>query len=189
MEVEIQSTQRSTLSKGETKRLRREGKIPCVIYAQKKIPEHVCVPAKDFADIVRNIEAGFLPTTIFSLKNEQGKKIRAIVKDIQYNVTTYDVIHLDFLELVENLPVVVKVPVECTNQIDCVGVKAGGFLRFVMRHVKVQCSTPSAIPSFFQIDVKELGLNQFKKISDLVIPTGVQPVGKEDDIVVTVVKR
>lgn len=189
MEVEIQITKRSTHSKGETKRLRREGKVPCVIYAQNTTPEHVSLPAVAFAEVIRNIESGFLPTTIFTLVNEQGKKIRAIVKDIQYNVTNYDVIHLDFQELVDNQPVVVKVPVECINQIDCIGVKAGGFLRFVMRHVKVQCNTPSVIPSFFQIDVRELGLNQFKRVSDLAIPKGVQPVGKAEDIVVTIVKR
>ena len=189
MEVEIQITKRSALSKGETKRLRRAGAIPCVIYAQNKTPEHVSLPADAFAEVIRNIESGFLPTTIFTLVDEKGKKIKTIVKDIQYNVTNYDVIHLDFLELVDNQPVVVKVPVECINQIDCVGVKAGGFLRFVMRHVKVECSTPNVIPSFFQIDVKELGLNQFKRVSDLAIPKGVQPVGRTDDIVVTIVKR
>jgi large subunit ribosomal protein L25 len=189
MEVEIQITKRSTHSKGETKRLRREGKVPCVIYAQGKTPEHMSLSANDFAEVLRTMEAGFLPTTIFTLANEQGKKVRAIVKDIQYNVTNYEVIHLDFQELVANQPVVVKVPVECINQIDCAGVKAGGFLRFVMRHVKVQCNTPNVIPSFFQIDVKELGLNQFKRVSDLAIPKGVQPLGREDDIVVTVVKR
>ncbi len=188
MEREIQIIKRPAQSKGEIKRLRREGRIPVVIYSRENTPETASLSSTDFEEVLREIQPGFLPTTIFVLKDQNGKKHRAIVKDIQYEVTSYVVIHLDFQELVESEKVDIKVPVECINQVDCVGVKAGGFVRSLMRHVKVRC-LPKDIPSHFQVDVKEMELGQFKRISDLAIPTAIRPLSRESDIVVTIVKR
>lgn len=188
MDVEIQIQTRAASSKGETKKIRRKGMIPVVIYSKGKSSVYGSISQVDFETCLRNLQAGFLPTQIFSLKDQNGKKTRAILKDVQYEVTTYNVIHLDFQELVENTHVDVKVPVECLNQVDCAGVKEGGFLRPIMRHVKVRC-LPRDIPSHFAIDVRELRLNQFKRVSDLGIPSAIRPLGRADDIVVTVVKR
>ncbi|MBS0656039.1 MAG: 50S ribosomal protein L25, partial [Verrucomicrobia bacterium] len=69
-----------------------------------------------------------------------------------------------------------------------VGVKAGGFLRSLMRHVKVRC-LPAHIPSHFEIDVRNLNLNQVKRTSELAVPAHVQLLARPDDVIVTVVKR
>lgn len=188
MDIEIQIEKRLAQSKGETNRLRNAGRVPVVIYSQKTKPENASLASVDFAAVLRNVESGFLPTTTFKLVDESGKVRRAIVKDIQYHVTTYNVIHLDFQELQDDVDVRVKVPVDCTGQVDCVGVKLGGFLRPVMRHVKV-CCKPKVLPRSFQIDVSSLGLNQLKQVKDLDIPKGVQVLNRMEDTVVTVVKR
>jgi large subunit ribosomal protein L25 len=188
MDVEIQIENRLAQSKGETNRLRIAGKVPVVIYSQKKTAENATISAVDFAAVLRNVESGFLPTTTFKLVDASGKARRAIIKDIQYHVTTYNVIHLDFQELHDDVDVSVKVPVECTGQVDCVGVKLGGFLRPVMRHVRVRCK-PKVLPRSFQVDVAALGLNQLKQIKDLDIPKGVQVLNNMSDTIVTVVKR
>ncbi len=82
----------------------------------------------------------------------------------------------------------VKVPIELMNQVDCSGVKLGGFLRSLIRHLKVRC-LPKDIPSHFEIDVKELGLNQYRRVSDLQIPKGVKALEKPNEIVVSVLKK
>jgi large subunit ribosomal protein L25 len=64
----------------------------------------------------------------------------------------------------------------------------GGFLRQVIRHIKVQCLPPQ-IPSSFSIDVKDLGIKQSKRLSDMVIPQGVKPLAKMDEVVAVVSKR
>jgi large subunit ribosomal protein L25 len=188
MDVEIHIKKRTGATKGETGRLRADGMVPAVIYAHGKTAENICLNAVAFDTVLRNLQSGFLPTTIFSLVGEDGKKRRAIIKDIQYQVTTYKVIHLDFLELQDKVMVEFNVPVECLGQTDCVGVKAGGFLRSLMRHVKVRC-LPAHIPSHFEIDVRNLGLNQVKRTSELAIPAHVQVLARPDDVIVTVVKR
>ena len=188
MDVEIHITKRASEPKGEAKRLRGQGMIPAVIYSQANSSESVSLSAVAFETVLRNLTPGFLPTTIFSLVNAAGKKIRAIIKDIQYQVTTYKVMHLDFLELQNDTMVEYNVPIECLGQADCVGVKAGGFLRSLMRHVKVR-SLPPHIPSHFEIDVKNLGLNQVKRTSELAVPAHVQLLARPDDVIVTVVKR
>jgi large subunit ribosomal protein L25 len=188
MDVEIHIAKRASQPKGEANRLRYEGKIPAVIYSQGNASETISLPAVEFETLLRNLKPGFLPTTIFSLIGSDGRKKRAIIKDIQYEVTSYRVIHLDFLELQDNTIVELKVPVEYSGQVDCVGVKAGGFLRFSMRHVRIRCFPPH-IPSHFEIDVRNLGLNQTKKASDLAIPSEVQLLARPNDVIATVVKR
>lgn len=187
-EVELNIFQRSAASKGETKRLRRSGHIPFVMYAKGKETETGYINKVQFEAIIRNLRPGFLPTTIVSLKEENGKKRKAIVRDIQYKVTNYDVLHLDFQILDELEKVYVKVPVECLNIIDCEGIKLGGFLQYVARHVEVSC-LPKDIPTHFELDVKELGIRQTKRVKDISIPNGVKPVLSPDDVVVTVVKK
>ncbi len=173
--------------KKDIKEIRREGNIPAIIYSSKSQPEKLIVTGAEFNAILRQMKPGQLPTTIFVLSD--GKKERsAIIKDIQYHLTTYIVSHIDFEELVDNVPVSVKVPVNCTGIADCVGIKLGGFLRQVVRHVKVEC-LPKNIPAEFLVDVKDLGIRQSKRLKDLVMPTGVRPLAKPEEVVVVIAKR
>lgn len=188
MDIDIQISERSAKTKGEAKRLRREKHIPICIYSKGEHAETASLGTVEFENVLRHMTPGFLPSTVFMLTDAKSKKRRAIVKDIQYKPTTYEVLHLDFQELHDNIMVDVKVPIECLNQPDCVGVKAGGFLRVLMRHVKVRC-LPRNIPEHFEIDVKDLGLNENRRVADLVIPPGVTPLVKPTEVVVGVLKR
>lgn len=184
----IEVKERPSSSKNETKRLRREGFIPFVMYSKDGHATHGMLPKLEFDAVLRNMRQGFLPTTVFELKAEDGKVKKAIVKDIQYHPTSYAVLHLDFLELIPGQKVSLKVPVEHLNTVDCVGVKAGGFIRTVLRHVKVNC-LPEHMPTHFEIDVKELNMRELKRVSDIAMPVGVSSAHKTDDILVTIVKR
>lgn len=188
MEVEIQISERSAKTKGEAKRLRRDNNIPVCIYSKSAQPVNASISQVEIETILRNVQPGFLPTTVFKLKDSKGKVRKAICKEIQYKPTNYAVLHLDFLELHDNVEVDVKVPIELMNTADCVGVKAGGFLRAMMRHVKVRC-LPAKIPNHFEIDVKDIGMNQNRRVSDLAIPKGVKPLLKSDEVLVGVLKR
>jgi large subunit ribosomal protein L25 len=186
MEVEIEIFQRSAKNEGETKRLRRDGKVPVVIYSLGKVGQSCFIKKDDIDAVLRNLETGYLPTTVFMLK-DGTKKHKAIVKDIQYKVTNYEVNHIDFLQLVDDHKVDIKVPVECTGMQECVGVKAGGFLRQVMRHLPVRC-LPKDIPSHFTIDIRDLEIHQAKRVKDLSLPPRVSPLVQPNDVVATVIK-
>src|SRR5271156_2339053 len=104
--------QRVGEKKKDIKEIRREGNIPAIIYFSKGQPEKLIIIGAEFKTILREMKPGQLPTTIFTLSD--GKKDRkAIIKDIQYHLTTYVVSHLDFEELVDDVPVNIKVPVNC----------------------------------------------------------------------------
>ena len=179
--------ERVSETKKEINEIRRQGDIPAVIYSSKTQPEKLTISGVEFNAALRGMKPGQLPTTVFTLSN--GKKERkAIIKDIQYHLTTYVVSHLDFEELVENVPVSVKVPVNCVGIAECAGIKLGGFLRQVVRHVKVKC-LPKLIPSEFVVDVKDLGIRQSKRLKDLPMPAGVKPLIKSEEVIVVIAKR
>lgn len=185
MKLTVQT--RDAKTKGDLKQIRREGNIPAIIYSSSRQPEKMVVNGEEFSAILRGVLPGQLPTTIFVL-NDGKKEKRAIIKDIQYHLTTYKVSHIDFEELIDDVPVSVKVPVNCTGIVDCVGIKLGGFLRQVARHVKVEC-LPKHIPSEFIVDVKDLGIRQSKRLKDIVMPQGVRPLAASNEVIVVIAKR
>ncbi|MCE2983696.1 MAG: 50S ribosomal protein L25/general stress protein Ctc [Parachlamydia sp.] len=184
----LQSIARTGNSKSEVNRLRREGYVPAVLYVRGKAGETLAVKRSEFDAFLRNVKPGHLPTSLFSLTDEQGKERKVLVKDIQYAITTYDVTHLDFEELLDEHKINVKIPIECTGVVDCVGIKLGGVLRQVIRHVRVRC-LPKDMPEFFQLNIKELGLKQSKRLKDLEIPESVRPLVNLNEVVAVIVKR
>lgn len=187
-ELKLTIQNRTAERKSEAKSLRREGLIPAVIYHRSKEAEAVSVNATEFTTILRGIVPGRLSTTIFTLTLDNGATRKAILKDIQYNPVNYNVIHLDFEELIDNVQVNVKVPIEFLGVADCTGIKLGGFLRQVKRHMRVNC-LPEHIPSHFQIDIREMKLYDSKRIGDLELPETLRPLTKLSDVVVVIAKR
>lgn len=185
--MKLIAKERSSAKKSETKQLRREGKIPAILYSPGQPNHQLVIETAEFKALLRTMKPGHLPTTVFTLVID-GKEIKVIVKDIQYKLTTYDVSHIDFEQLMDNVPVSVKVPVQCVGIADCVGIKAGGFLRQVSRHVKVEC-LPKNVPSEFLVDITGLGIKQAKRIADIQMPIGVKPLAKMDEVVVVIAKR
>lgn len=186
--MKLKIEKRSAERKSDSKSLRNTGKIPAVIYNRGKASEPIAVDAAEFDTIMRNLKKGRLPTTKITLVDESGKEKTVLVKEIQYHVTTYRVVHLDFEELIDDVKVKVKVPIECIGEVDCVGIKLGGVLRRVIRHLRVQC-LPKDLPEYFQMDVKTLGLKEVRRLADMKIPEGVRPLMDLNEVAVVIAKR
>lgn len=186
--MKLQIFKRDVLKKSETKKIRRNGDIPVVLYVGGKLTDTMTVKGAEFSSLMRSLLPGRLSTTIFTLVDENGKERRAILKEIQYEPTTYDVQHLDFEQLFDDVKVKVKVPIECTGVVDCIGIKLGGFLRQVIRHMRVSC-LPKDIPSAFLVDVKNLALFESKRLSELEIPQTVRPLADLKQVAVVIAKR
>ncbi len=185
--MKLQAQKRDGKQKSEINSIRRAGDIPAVFYSPGHPSVSISVNGRDFEAILRQITAGHLPTTRFTIQLD-GKEHQAILKDIQYDITSYRVIHLDFEELHKDVPVNIKVPIECTHVAECHGIKLGGFLRQVMRHAQVRC-LPEKIPSQFYVDVQHLGIRQSKRLSDLAIPEGVTLLDSVEQVAVLIAKR
>lgn len=186
--MKIQIVPRTTEKKSETNRLRREGNIPAVIYTKAKLCETVSLKRSDFSEKMRKVVPGRLSTTIFLLVDGKGKERRAIIKEIQYNVTNYDVLHLDFEEMHDDVQLNIKVPIEFSGAADCPGVKLGGVLRQVIRHLRVRC-LPRDVPTTFVMNVQDMQLGASKRLSEIEMPENVRPLANLNEVAVVIVKR
>jgi len=186
--MKLKVFKRELIKKSESNRIRREGNIPAVLYVRGKSTDAIVVEGSEFNTLLRNVQPGRLSTTLFMLKDENGKERRAILKEIQYHPTTYKVQHLDFEELYEDTKVTLNIPIECTGVVDCVGVKLGGVLRQVIRKLRVRC-LPKDIPTVFYVDVKNMGQNDKIRLAELEIPQTVRPVVDLNEVAVIIAKR
>ena len=186
--MKINYRKRTAGCKSHSKRLRNEGWIPAIIYSRGQHSECLSVERNEFSALLRKVKSGHLSTQIFSLTDENGGERRAILKEIQYEPTTYDVTHLDFEELVSGHKINIKVPIEVIGSAECPGVKLGGVLRAVIRSMRVSCF-PEDIPTSFQLDVKDLGARESKRLKDLNIPHTVRPLIDLNEVAVVIAKR
>ncbi len=185
--MELTVARRAAGKKAETKQIRREGNIPAVLYSKGEKGQEVTVDGGEFQKILNKIEPGTLSSKVFTLTVD-GKPVKAIIKDIQYTVTTYDVIHIDFEQLHEDVPVKLNIPVKFLNAVECAGVKLGGVIRQVIRYVKVIC-LPKDIPAQFNLDIRDLVIGQSVKLNKIEIPSGVTPITKLNEVVVVIARK
>jgi large subunit ribosomal protein L25 len=186
MKLNIQK--RNTEKGGNLNALRREGFIPAVFYSKSRQSENVTVSKAEFDAFMRELTPGRLSTTKITLIGEDGKERQAIIKDIQYEVTTYNVIHLDFEELVPSTKVRVNVPIECVGMAECPGIKLGGVLRQVIRTLRIEC-LPKDMPEFFNLNVASLDMRQSLRLRDIVLTEGLRAIADLYEVVAVIVKR
>ncbi|MEM8727494.1 MAG: 50S ribosomal protein L25 [Chlamydiota bacterium] len=185
--MKLTVSERTGKTKSELTKLRYRGDIPAAVYSQGKPCNKITVKGSEFEAVLRKLPKGYLPTTVFELDID-GRTKKAVVKDIQYHPTTYRILHLDFLILEPQVTVGVKVPINCVGEADCVGVKLGGFVRPIKRHVDVRC-LPDDIPTDFRIDIKGLEIGQSKRVADIEVAETVRLLAKPKEILVVIAKR
>jgi large subunit ribosomal protein L25 len=190
MEIKMQLTvfKRKADTKKDINVLRHEGNIPCVIYSKGIKNENIYVKKSEFEKILRNLVQGDLSTTVFNVKSDK-ESYNAIVKDIQYFITTYEVSHIDFYKLNENEEIKVNVPIRFIGDQECKGVKQGGTIRQVLRRVKVKCLAKN-LPKEFVLDISQLDIGNVKRLSDIDFPKGVMPIVKSlKEVAITITKK
>ena len=139
------------------KAMRKNNEIPAVLYGGEKV-SHFTITKDSVRNLVYSPEIFVVELTI------DGKKTMAIVKDIQFQPVTDAILHMDFLEVSENKPVVMEVPVVLEGHAE--GVKAGGKLALQMRKLKVK-ALYNVIPERLNIDVTSLALGKTIKVGEL----------------------
>jgi large subunit ribosomal protein L25 len=172
----LAATRRERAGKGAARAVRREGRVPAVIYGAGQPPVSISL---DFKDTNRLIYAGHFLTTVFDIDVE-GQKVRAIPRDYQLDVVRDFPIHVDFLRLGEGATVRVEIPVHVIGQEASPGLKAGGALNLV-RHA-VEFNVPADnIPEFIEVDVSAAKLGDSIHISAVKLPAGAKPVISDRD--------
>jgi len=185
--MKLSVSSRTRERKSDPKKNRRQGEIPGVIYGLNQANQNVTIKKEELDAILRTLGKGLLPTTVFELQ-EGSHKLKVLIKEIQYQPATYQVLHIDFLRLSDDEPVTVNVPIQILGLAECVGVKGGGFLRQVIRSLKVSC-LPKDIPKEFTLDVRELDIAQSKTLGDIAIPERVKPLAKLTEVAAVIAKK
>ena len=147
---DLNGTVRAELGKKATKAERASENVPCVLYGGAE-NTHFTTTASDLRKLI------YSPEVFIVNLDVDGKKCKAIMKALQFHPVTDKVLHIDFLQLEENKPVVVELPVKLEGLAE--GVKAGGKLALEMRKLKVK-GFYTQIPENIVIDVTSLGLGK-----------------------------
>ena len=162
--IEIKGTVRADIGKKATRELRKNNGVPCVLYGVKK-DENGLPVATHFTvtvDGLRNLV--YTPNIYLVNLDIDGTVVTAIMKDIQFHPVKDTIMHVDFLQVEENKPVMMEVPVQLEGLAE--GVRAGGKLALQLRKLKVKACY-NAIPERLVIDVTPLGLGKTIKVGEL----------------------
>jgi large subunit ribosomal protein L25 len=145
--ITIKGSERESVGKKATKALRNAGKVPCVVYGGEK-PLHFSADELAFRDLVYTPNAH---TVVVEL--EDGKKLNAIMQDIQFHPVTDNILHIDFYQLFEDKELTMNIPVRLHG--NSPGVRNGGRLLFRKRKLAIK-ALPGNLPDFFDIDISTL---------------------------------
>ena len=172
---------REEQGKGASRRLRREGKVPAIIYGGDKEPQTISLVHHE---VTHELENEAFYSHILTLKIGKTEE-KAILRDMQRHPSKPYVTHMDFQRVSANEAIRVLVPVHFINEDTCVGVKmGGGVLNHLMTEVEVQC-LPKDLPEFIEVDVAELNVGDTVHLSDLKLAKGIDIVellhGEEHD--------
>ena len=157
---ELKGILRESVGKKATKAVRRADNVPCVLYGGEDNVNFM-VTNSDLRKLV------YTPEVYLVNLDVNGKKCNAIVKDLQFHPVTDRILHIDFLEVSENKPVVVEIPVKLEGLAE--GVKAGGKLSLEMRKLRVK-GIYTQIPERIVIDVTSLGLGKSIQVGAVSVP-------------------
>ena len=156
-----------------------KGLVPGIIYGKGTEPTKIALEDKLLKKLMGT---GSFYSTIINLDVE-GKKEKILPKQLQYHPVTDQLIHFDFLRVLETTKVNVEIPVEFLNQDKCPGLKKGGVLNTVRRLVELTCNA-SNIPSKLEFDLIESEIGDAVKISNIQLPEGVVPTISDRDFVI-----
>ncbi len=164
-EIELKAEKRDVTGKGACRKLRRDGKIPAILYGpgEKSIP--LTVDGNAFTHLHRDLKG---ENAIFNLKFKGGKEKKSIVKDLQRESVRNRIIHIDFEHISPRKKIAVEVPIHLIGIPK--GVKeGGGVLEHILREVEIEC-LPTDIPEHIDVDVSGLDIGDSIHVGDLEIP-------------------
>lgn len=178
----LSAARRDTTGKGAARTLRREGKLPAVIYGHGREPEALTLDLIGFQKALAGRSAS---STILELTVDGAAPVKAIIRDIQHDpVRMEQVLHVDFLEVHAGESVAVEVPVHLVGIAD--GVRnSGGVLDHALRTLELAVD-PTLIPEYLEFDVTALTIGEHISAGQVVLPEGAELLTDPDAIVCTV---
>lgn len=158
--LEIKCSKREKVGKKESKKLRKQGDVPCVLYGGGE-NIHFLAPENDFRHLVYS-------PNVYLLKLDIGGKVfNAVLQDIQFHPVTDKILHMDFFQVFEDRPVSINIPVQLNGVPE--GVKQGGKLALETRRLRAR-GLPGELPDILEVDVTGIGMGKSIKVEELEFP-------------------
>lgn len=178
----LTAQKREKAGKGIARTLRREDRVPAVIYGDNKAPELISLAGNP---VRVEFAKGQMSTHLCDLTVD-GQKILVLARDIQIHPVTDQVEHIDFLRVGPKTKIHVSIPVHFVNEDVCPGIKEKGVLNVVRHDVDLVCNAVD-IPEFLAVDLKELKVGQSIKITDVQLPKGAASNMKGRDLTIATI--
>jgi large subunit ribosomal protein L25 len=187
MQFENIAQARTLQGSGASRRLRRAGKVPGIIYGGEAAPQAIEV---DHNDLLLNLKKEAFHASILSIVLD-GKKQQVLLRDTQRHAYKPLILHVDFQRVDATHELHIKVPLHFVNEETAPGVKlSGGLVNHIITEIDVHC-LPKDLPSFIEVDLGALNVGDTIHLSEIKLPKGVKLVqhGADDSVVVGIVGK
>ena len=180
--LDLSAEARERAGKGASRAIRREGRVPAVIYGEKQEPASIHIEEKI---LMKLLHTGHFFNSVVML-DLGGKKIRTLPKDVQFHPVTDRPLHVDFLRIGEHTKVNVNVPVHFKDEELSPGLKRGGVLNVVIHDLGLSVDA-AEIPEEIVVSLKGLEVGESIHLSQVALPKGATAQDQEDVTIATIV--
>ena len=168
-EFELIAEERSGSGTGATRRLRREGKVPAILYGGESEPVRFSLQQRE---VKKHLENEAFLSHILKIKVGEQES-QAVLKAVQRDPASSEVTHMDLLRVSSTREIQINVPLHFMNEDTCAGVKLGGIISHLVLEVEVRC-LPRFLPEYIEVDMNPLELGQTVHFSELKLPEGIE---------------
>ena len=168
---------RDRVGKGASRALRRDGRVPAVIYGQKQQPTAIHLEAKA---LTKALSSGHFMNSVVMIEGAGGAAIRTLPKDVSFHPVSDRPVHVDFLRIGEHTAVTVSVPIVFTDEDKSPGLQAGGVLNIVAHELEIVVDAAD-IPAEIAVSVAALDAGGSIHVSDIALPNGARPSAEDRD--------
>ena len=176
--LELSAETRDRVGKGASRALRREGRVPAVIYGNKEEPTGIHVNERE---LMKLLNTGHFMNSVVMVNGE-----RTLPKDVTFDVVTDRPLHVDFLRISEHASVHVNVPIVFVDEEESAGIKRGGVLNVVRHELELICDA-AEIPDEIQVSLKGVDVGDSIHISAVTLPKGAKPAITDRDFTIATV--
>ena len=180
--LELTANVRKTTGKGTGRSLRREGRIPGILYGPKTEPIMLSLNTRELEKVIKDNGSVYTPMNLTIINGDSIKK-SAMIKELQLHPVSGNFVHVDFYEISLDKKIQVQVAVEITGKAP--GVEEGGALQIIRRELDVMC-LPLDIPDSIVVDVSGLGIGDSIHLGELPVSEGVELLGDDGLTVIAV---
>ncbi|MFN3388918.1 MAG: 50S ribosomal protein L25/general stress protein Ctc [Allosphingosinicella sp.] len=182
-QLTLSAETRERAGKGASRAMRREGRVPAVVYGNKEEPLAIHVEEKA---LMKMLNTGHFMNSVVMIEVGGGTTARTLPKDVQFHPVTDRPLHVDFLRISEHSKVTVAVPIRFTGEDECRGIRRGGVLNAVRHELELVCDA-AEIPDDIEISLAGLNIGDSLHISAVTLPKGVTPAITDRDFTIATI--